>query len=117
MTLEGEQDILIIQEQLPPWRTRWIPRLMNSVYMGVLTFVNLVFSIFLIVADFMLIWKVEYFKLISGLALFINAVYFLDMVMNFVVLGPKNVWKSKTLLYLELVVQALFICYVIRLFV
>ena len=71
--------------------------------MGVLAGVNLIFSIFMLLVDNWLLWKVEVFHIISSLALFFNFIYLVDMIMNFAVLGPKNIWKNKASLYLKLI--------------
>ena len=104
MTLEVPQDVNYQAEQMAPWRTRWIPRLINPVYMGTLAMTNLLFSIFMLVSDNFLIWKAKYFNCIAALALLFNTLFLFDLIMNFIVLGPTNVWKTKRFLYLELVV-------------
>ena len=57
----------------------------------------------MLVTDNMLVWKAAKFDIISGFAIVINGIYLVDMIMNFVVLGFKQVWKTKGFLYLELV--------------
>ena len=92
-------------EMLAPWRARWIKKLTNPVYMGALLVSNLTFSVFLLYADLAIYWKANHFWGIMVTAVFINFVFFVDLIANFLVLGPKNVWKEKGFMYIEVILQ------------
>ena len=46
--------------------------------------------------------KKKYFDSIVPIALFLDVIFIFDMVINFVVLGPKSIWKEKKYIYYEL---------------
>ncbi len=89
---------------MSPWRVRWIKYLINPIYTGLLMFVNVIFTVFLIIADQTVYWKAEHFWAIMFTSLALNMIYVGDMVVNFVVLRPANVWKEKKFVYLELII-------------
>ncbi len=76
--------------------------MINPIYTGFLMFVNVIFTVFLIIADETIFWKAENFYAIMYTSLVLNMVYVVDMIANFVVLRPVNVWKEKKFVYLEL---------------
>ena len=96
------------------WRVRWTRRLINPVYIGVITFVNLGYSLFLLAADSQLDWKIDHFTGIITIAMFINIYFLLHTILNFVVLGPTIIWNEKKVLYFELLTQGFFFVYLFR---
>ena len=94
-----------MNNDLAPWRARWIKKLINPVYMGALLISNMMFSVFLVVADQSIYWKVDNFWGIMVTAMIINLVFLVDLIANFIVLGPKNVWKEKGFMYIEVILQ------------
>ena len=79
--------------------------LMNPVYTGSLCATNLLFSIILLTADEGVEWKIENFDIIAIVASIINLMFLADMVANFIVLRPKNVWKARKPVFFELLLQ------------
>ena len=78
---------------------------MNPVYTGSLTATNLLFSIIMLTVDEGIEWKTENFHIIAPIAIIINLIFLVDMVANFIVLRPKNVWKARKPVFFELILQ------------
>ena len=87
-----------------PWRAVWIERLINPVYNGTLLAINMAYSLFMILVDQDIYFKMRTFDYTFVVANIFNFWFIVDLVANMVVLGPKNVWKEKKLHYLELVI-------------
>ena len=85
------------------WR---IKILIDPLYIGSLTLLNFTYSIILVFIDrATAYWKSTYFTPLLITASIINFVFFLDLVANLVILGPKSVWKEKKFIYLEVFLQ------------
>jgi len=64
------------------------------------------FSIFLGYSDrTTTVWQFDEFALIVVVSFCINLVFVGDLVLNFVVLGPKNIFKEKKFIFFELALQ------------
>ena len=87
--------------------------MMNPVYTGTLVASNLLFSIIMLTADEGIEWKTENFNIIAPVAILINLIFLVDMVANFIVLGPKNVWKARKPVFLELLLQVFMVLFFI----
>ena len=70
--------------------------------MGALAAINFFFSLCMLATDYWLEWKAKEFDSIAATCFAVNMIFLVDMVMNFVVLGPIEVFKTKGFLYLEL---------------
>ena len=82
--------------------------------MGVLVLLNVGYTIFLILMDrTTTIWQYNQFKSIAILSSLINFIFIVDLVLNFVVLGPKNIWKEKKFIYFELFLQVASLLWII----
>lgn len=67
---------------------------------------NFIYSIILVFIDRATsYWKQIYFTPLMITASIINLVFFLDLLANLVILGPKSVWKEKKFIYLEVFLQ------------
>ena len=86
---------------MSPWRAKWIKILLDPVYMGVLTLINVVFTIGLLCLDWRVEFKVNHFPSIAGVCIFVNTLYLLDLIFNIVVLGLSNMWKEKKIILSE----------------
>jgi len=86
---------------------------LNPVYSGVLAILNLMFSIFFVFMDDNNMWVITNFTAIAVVSLFVNVIFFIEMMAFFIVLGFKNVWKKKRVVYFELVIQIFFSAYII----
>ena len=88
---------------MAPWRVRFVKRLINPIYMGTLAIINITFSIILLFSYGDLNFKLAHYDALIGVTMTVNGFYFLDMLANFIVLRPSNVWNEKKFLYLELI--------------
>ena len=116
-TLLDETEISIVNQTIAPWRASWIPRLINPVYMGILAFLNLILTIIILWADNKLEWKSDNFIIIITLTVSTNMIFLAEMIINFTVLGLKDVWKNKKILFGELLIQIGFIYIIVEFFV
>ena len=89
---------------MAPWRARYIKHLINPVYMGSLAITNLFFSVVLLGSYEALSFRDVFDPLIITI-LVVNLFFLFDMMANFIVLRPVNVWRNKKFLYLELIFQ------------
>ena len=87
------------------WRVKWISRLLNPVHNGVLAILNLMFSVFFVLMDDEHEWVVTHFMAIAVVSILVNIVFFIEMMAFFIVLGVKNVWKNKRVVFCELLIQ------------
>lgn len=103
-TLLHLDEVSVLNEaELVPWKAQWTKILIDPVYMGVLACLNVLFSTFLVLVDRTTsYWKDIYFMAIVGTAITLNMIYVIDLVINFVVLGPTTIWKEKKYIYYEL---------------
>ena len=83
--------------------------LTNEIYNGVLVTTNFLFAIINLYVGWQIDLRSKLSMEIFIVAVTINAVFFLDMVANFYVFGPKTVWKSRKFIYLELFLQIGFV--------
>mmetsp|Transcript_45970 Transcript_45970/g.60921 ORF Transcript_45970/g.60921 Transcript_45970/m.60921 type:complete len:268 (-) Transcript_45970:310-1113(-) len=91
---------------MAPWRARWTKVLIDPLYMGVLTGINVAYSLLLLLIDRATVyWKETFFVPIAVIAIFISLVFTVDMIVHFVVLGPHSCWKEKKYIYYELLLQ------------
>ena len=90
---------------MSPRRALWMKRLFNPVYTGSLVAINLLWSIILLTADEGIEWKTKNFDGIATVSILINVIFLADMVANFIVLRPKNVWKDRKPVFFELILQ------------
>ena len=98
---------------MTPWRVLWMKRLMNPVYTGSLCAANLVFSIFMLTSDMSIEWKTTNFKYIAPIAIILNLIFFVDMIANFIVLRPLNVWKFRKPVFFELLLQLFMVLFIV----
>ena len=89
---------------MAPWRARYIKHLINPIYMGSLAITNMIFSIILLGSYEVLSFR-DVFDPVIIIVLIVNLFFFFDMMANFIVLRPVNVWNNKKFLYLELIFQ------------
>ena len=89
---------------MAPWRARYIKHLINPIYMGTLAITNMVFSIVLLGTYEELSFR-DVFDPVIIIILVVNLFFFFDMMANFIVLRPVNVWNNKKFLYIELIFQ------------
>ena len=88
--------------------------MIDPVYVGVLVLLNVGYTIFLMLMDrTTTIWQYNQFKSLAILSSLINFVFIIDLVLNFVVLGPKNIWKEKKFIYFELFLQVASLLWII----
>jgi len=96
--------------EIAQWRVVWAHRLTNTWYNGAIELITLCF------AEYVTMSNVHYeygsnikFPVITAIALSLQGFFLLDMVANFVVIGPKVLWTSRKVMYLELLLQVSFI--------
>ena len=80
--------------------------MIDPVYVGVLVLLNFGYTIFLVYVDrTTTVWQYEKFKILAILSSLVNFIFIIDVVLNFVILRPKNIWKEKKFIYFELFLQ------------
>ena len=90
-------------------REKCARRLNNSIYNGSLTMLTIVYSLCLFDIDSdgpaemreLGVW-------IEVPALILTIIFLIDLLANFIVLGPKRVWKERRILVLEIILQLVY---------
>jgi len=90
---------------MSPWRAKWVRRLNNSVYLGVLALTNVLYSMVLIFVQQYTTEGLRELRSIVLSAYVLNFIYIVDLIANLVVIGPKSIWIGKKYLVLELLIQ------------
>ena len=88
---------------MSPRRARLVKSLINPIYMGILAMINMGFSVVLLQSFGNIEFKMAHETGLLTLCLIVNGIFLIDMIVNFIVLKPKNVWAEKKFLYLELI--------------
>ena len=97
-----------VVKELPYWRVIWTYRLKHPMYNAMLDLGSFLTAISIIIFGFNNQNTVEahigkYPKVIFILV--VNGMFFLDMIANFIVIGPKKLWYNRKIIYLEVFLQ------------
>ena len=83
---------------MPYWRVIWIYRLKHPIYNAILDLLSFFCAINIVVFD----WRseIEFDSTIKNdpkvlFIIIVNCAFFLDMVANFIVIGPKKLWFNR----------------------
>lgn len=88
------------------WKPKWKKRLNDPIYNGSLIFATLVYTVCLFDFDQDDHVDMEKHRILIELpALVLTLIYLLDLVANFVVLGPAQIWSDRRILVMELLLQ------------
>ena len=88
---------------------RWLNYLTHTWYVGLLDMINLGFTVFILVRNIHLdVGDVENWKAF-GFSVAIQVIFLIDMILNFAIIGPRKLCKSRKIMYLECLLQLDFI--------
>ena len=105
---QGNFDQLTFQENgatAEPWRTKMITILTNIWFNGALDLINLSFTFLLFQFDQHLWFSTGTDLAILIIALILQAVFFVEMLANFICIGPSKLWQTRKIMYFELLLQ------------
>ena len=103
----------IEEKQIPLWRLKWMLRLTNIYYNAALDMLNLFATMYLVVFDVHMrnTYIIDQTPFIISLV--IQSIFFLDMLVNFIIIGPKKLCGGRKKMYFELILQVGFLAVLI----
>lgn len=103
----------IEEKQIPLWRLKWILRLTNIYYNAALDILNLFATMYLVLFDVHMrnTYIIDQTPFIISLV--IQFIFFLDMLVNFIIIGPKKLCGGRKKMYFELILQVGFLAVLI----
>ena len=95
------------EKPIAEWRLKMLNALSNLYYNGFLELVNFIFTFYIIFTGKQIVWDEEELTFETIAAAILQFVFFVDMVLNLVVLGCENLRHMRASLKLEVALQAL----------
>lgn len=90
-------------------RLKWLHYLSNAWYNGFIDMLNLSFALTILIFNIHLEGGHEDTEKQFWIAVGIESIFLTDMILNFFVVGPKKLWRSKKIMYFEIFLQFWFI--------
>ena len=97
------------ESKIPRWRLKWMLRLTNIYYNASLDMLNLLTTMYLVVFDVHMRNTYILDETAFIISLIIQSIFFFDMLVNFIIIGPKKLCGGRKKIYYELMLQVGFI--------